>query len=613
MNKILLSIILFSLLRCNIDSSFGQNLVSLHKYVMYKWEDQIIPESKIHLVLNDKNFIEKDWKKYISYKIKNERMENQNRIWMRIPLKDISKQYSEYLFIPNIIEIFEVYLDNKKIYSTGNVSKANGNMFHEFRWHLIKLPDVSSSKYIYIRNYSSNKEIIGLQYEVKIGLKEAIMYWILSRNKLEIIMGITLIILFPLIILAAFLLKPINKLDFYIFSFLSFFVGVHFINQLDSIQFVISDALPMIRVVVWEWSLIFIPITSILFYNSFFEKNKILNIVIIVFIFYILTKHIFMGFSFFNEWTSSLINLVVATYFLLGFFILKKAIKRDIDALLLCIGILFIAVSFLSELLNYDFQYVRMTRIRFSMFAFDLLCGFICFRKYIHLQKIEIEKKIQFEQNQKIKAELEYLNFKNKINRVVPHYLYNTLSYVLKNKSNEEMIEKSVNHLAEYYRNLVELSDGNNLTKIEFELNFTKEFLDFQKERFIKEFSYSIKKTPKLDEKKLIPLLSIQSLADNAYKHGIRNSKRKGKITIYLEDYRDGCKIIVEDNGIGLKSNFIKSRTLQNIEINAKLVYNEVSTKIENIYKKERKFGTRVELIFYSQKSNYTNYVKSYD
>lgn len=576
---------------------------------MYKWEDQIIPESKIHLVLNDKNFIEKDWKKYISYKIKNERKETQNRIWMRIPLKDISKQYSEYLFIPNIIEIFEVYLDDRKIYSTRDesVSNATGEKFYGLEWHLIKLPDISSNKFIYIRNYSSNSNYIGIQYDVKIGLKDSISYWILSRNISEILMGVFSIILFPLFLLVLYIFKPINKFDFLIYSLLSLFLGIFFINQTDSVQFVFHQ--PMVRAVMWELLLVSIPIISILLYINLFERNKILIFYIYIFVIYLVGKYIFVGLSFFNKWTDSLIILVMIVYFTMGILIIKKVIKKDIDSILLFAGFILLAVPVLAELWNYDFKYIRMVRIKHPIFAINIICGFICLKRSIIFQNEKIKKEFEDMRDGKIQAEIEYLEFKNKISRVIPHYLYNTLSYILNNKSNKSTIEKSVKYLTNQYRNLVKISDSNNITKIELELNHTKEFLDFQKKRFIKDFTFSIQKNSDLDENRLIPLLSIHSLVDNSYKHGIRHSMRKGKIKIYLENYFDGCRIIVEDNGIGLKDNFIKSKTLLNIEMNAKFIYNEVYTKIESIVKNKRKIGTRVELIFYSRNSNYFNQI----
>ena len=52
----------------------------------------------------------------------------------------------------------------------------------------------------------------------------------------------------------------------------------------------------------------------------------------------------------------------------------------------------------------------------------------------------------------------------------------------------------------------------------------------------------------------LVPKMVLQSIVDNAVKHGIENMKDKGMIEVEVHNVKNGNEFVVRDNGIGRKA-----------------------------------------------------------
>lgn len=104
-------------------------------------------------------------------------------------------------------------------------------------------------------------------------------------------------------------------------------------------------------------------------------------------------------------------------------------------------------------------------------------------------------------------------------------------------------------------------------------------YLDFEQLRFANAFSYEITTTEDLDvEMIFIPPLFIQPFVENAIKHGVKDLKGEGKITIRLTDCIKFLKVEVVDNGKGLalknssNSDKYKSRSTEIVRKRLKLL-----------------------------------------
>ncbi len=167
-------------------------------------------------------------------------------------------------------------------------------------------------------------------------------------------------------------------------------------------------------------------------------------------------------------------------------------------------------------------------------------------QQIIARRKYQTEKKIAELQLQSVKSQLD------------PHFTLNILESIgsLYNKKDNEKASYVFGKYAKLLRTTIIGSDNIDTTLSE-ELDYVKHYLDLEKYRYEDKFVYEIQIEERLDCNIHIPKMLIHTFAENAIKHGIKHRKRKGGcISIRVKSIDNGCKIIVEDNGVGrVKSN----------------------------------------------------------
>lgn len=215
----------------------------------------------------------------------------------------------------------------------------------------------------------------------------------------------------------------------------------------------------------------------------------------------------------------------------------------------------------------------------------------------------EIQKLIQQtveEQRIKRKAELNVLQA-----QVKPHFLYNTLDamgYLALSGKSEELYE-SLEALGSYYR--TSLSKGQEVITIKEEIDIVKSYLILQKLRYGKIFDV----TYEIDESSYeykIPKLVLQPLVENSIYHGIKPKGEVGVIKICVKTEDEQIVLSVEDDGVGMSEEALKSIKLDTINSNSssfglkgtikrlQLFYG--ITDIYNIESKKR-YGTKIDII----------------
>jgi two-component sensor histidine kinase len=137
-----------------------------------------------------------------------------------------------------------------------------------------------------------------------------------------------------------------------------------------------------------------------------------------------------------------------------------------------------------------------------------------------------------------------------------PHFFYNALNtiqaYIFSNdKTNASNYLSKFSKLT---RIILDMS-GKERVKISEELEALQLYLDLERMRFDKDFTYSFDIDTNLDvELTSIPSLLIQPYVENAIKHGLLHKKGAKHVSISFAKTADGfLEIIVEDNGIGRK------------------------------------------------------------
>ncbi|XDD52300.1 PAS domain S-box protein [Leptospira sp. WS92.C1] len=172
-------------------------------------------------------------------------------------------------------------------------------------------------------------------------------------------------------------------------------------------------------------------------------------------------------------------------------------------------------------------------------------------------------------------------NLKTLQDRMSPHFLFNTLSIIHSYlQTNPELADSAILMLADNYRFLTDQA-GKQLVPFDIEWEFMENYLQLLKLRFSDFIDVKVEKVGDF-RKCQLPPLTLQPIVENSYLHGLRNKKGKG--TIYVHAFIEGTKthIVIRDDGIGLKSETIHSRTLTNISDRLKFYLYESELKIEN-------------------------------
>jgi two-component system, sensor histidine kinase YesM len=173
---------------------------------------------------------------------------------------------------------------------------------------------------------------------------------------------------------------------------------------------------------------------------------------------------------------------------------------------------------------------------------------------------IQIDKllaQVKEEQSQKREAELRAVR-----HRINPHFLFNTLS-TIRWLVRFHQTERANNALSALIR-LLEANMGKKGTfvTIKEELDIVEKFMAIMQIRYEQTFHLNLVVDEGVEDF-LIPQMLIQPLVENAIFHGFVPIGKEGTITITVSQYEDGITIIVDDDGIGIKSevleNFIQS------------------------------------------------------
>lgn len=144
------------------------------------------------------------------------------------------------LFLRNVDQDFEVYLDKKMIYKNGSLSPSGQGAFVGFGFHIIELPHNFQGKNIYFRIFSNHLNI-GITGTPKIGLVSDLYRYVLNESFLSSIFAVGLMLLGVLGSLF-FILFQKKKLLLYA-SLFSLNAGLYFIVKSGGMRLFFDDLL----------------------------------------------------------------------------------------------------------------------------------------------------------------------------------------------------------------------------------------------------------------------------------------------------------------------------------------------------------------------------------
>ncbi|MGL5821868.1 MAG: sensor histidine kinase [Sarcina sp.] len=157
-------------------------------------------------------------------------------------------------------------------------------------------------------------------------------------------------------------------------------------------------------------------------------------------------------------------------------------------------------------------------------------------------------RNIIIEQESKRKLELDILQA-----QINPHFLYNTLDSVIWmvecDKNKEAIVMTSA--LAKLFR--ISLNKGENLLLLSDEIKHIESYLTIQKIRYKDRFDVEINIGEGLENLQTLKLI-IQPIVENSIYHGLESLYDEGEIKIDIFRKDLFLFIIIQDNGLGIKS-----------------------------------------------------------
>lgn len=155
------------------------------------------------------------------------------------------------------------------------------------------------------------------------------------------------------------------------------------------------------------------------------------------------------------------------------------------------------------------------------------------------------------EQQLRSRAELEQLQL-----QINPHFLYNSLSYIVAMANKPQAVTQMAVHLANYYRYCTK---SKSIATIGEEVFYAKAYLSVMAMR--KNIEYTIDVSKELNEVKMIPLI-LQPIIENAIEHGIEGRENAKRILLKIYALPSGAvRFEVSDDGEGMSDSELEQLT----------------------------------------------------
>ena len=152
-----------------------------------------------------------------------------------------------------------------------------------------------------------------------------------------------------------------------------------------------------------------------------------------------------------------------------------------------------------------------------------------------------------------------------------PHFIFNVINSIqyFINTGDKEAANR---YLADFAKLIRISSSFANKSSVLFEeeISYLNLYLSFEKLRFGENLSYEIIIDPEIDAANTsMAAMMIQPFLENAIWHGILPAGAKGHIQLSIHKQSETfLKIIVEDNGVGIRESFISNNLLNHLSGN---------------------------------------------
>jgi len=189
---------------------------------------------------------------------------------------------------------------------------------------------------------------------------------------------------------------------------------------------------------------------------------------------------------------------------------------------------------------------------------------------YTRLQQAQQQLKIE-----KQTAELNYLR-----SQTNPHFLFNTLNNIYSlSRDKSDLAPESILRLSKILRFMLYETSGTYIS-VEQELKIITDYIDLEKLRYDESlrinFNYNVE-----DMKQALPPLLLIPLVENAFKHGVSETRGEAFVEIHLTITNRQLQFIVKNSSDGYEETIKENIGLSNLRRQLELLYKEYKLDIQ--------------------------------
>ncbi len=233
-------------------------------------------------------------------------------------------------------------------------------------------------------------------------------------------------------------------------------------------------------------------------------------------------------------------------------------------------------------------------QIRFAVVLIVVLVVFIAFGIFMaRLNRLKSEYRENLLKQQLLRSQMN------------PHFIFNALASIQQMIKSDQTEEAAfyLSRFASIARLVLEYSREESIP-LDKEIEVLTSYIELEKLRYGDRFQYILHLPDDLETEFIrIPPMAIQPFVENAIKHGLRQKETGGLLQLFFEDLGDVLKVVIEDNGPGIKQ--VRQEARQQHKSMALDIFDKRRNLLQKRYKQklsirfidlhsEGKTGTRV-------------------
>ncbi|MFM2388369.1 MAG: hypothetical protein RL660_3126 [Bacteroidota bacterium] len=234
----------------------------------------------------------------------------------------------------------------------------------------------------------------------------------------------------------------------------------------------------------------------------------------------------------------------------------------------ICIRLAFLALDPILHIEEPSFALNYLSYPIITSFALTAIVQIIVRSIIIDHQKSEAEKQLQAMKLENTEAQKLVL-----MQQLQPHFLFNALS-TLKSliKTDASVAEAYVLKLSDFLRYSIQLNNEQT-NSLDQEIQFAQDYIDLQKMRYGNAIEYTID-VPISQRQKHIPMLALQTLVENIFKHNQFTEKHKLHFSITCTE----DALVVSNVKMPVKTSENNNTGLQNLDKRCMLICGKAIT-----------------------------------